>query len=160
MTISCIIITIIVPRCHFKSQNGPKQKEMQPESCSETAWSHLALTATESQPDISIMALLSSITGKQDTKRLNCWEHMPYPTPLWWVRVQSAHVELARGKLGFQGDAGARSASSTPPMPLPLSPNLWDLTVLLSCDSIVSWQSLYTNKPDSFNAIVSKMLPL
>lgn len=46
-----------------------------------------------------------------------------------------------------------------PPIPRPLSPNLWDLTVFLPCDSIVSQLLLYTNKLDYLNVIVRKMPP-
>ena len=55
------------------------------------------------------------------------------PHRLLVARAQSAHLELAWRKLGFQGDAGAREASptshSTSPFPKsvgpPCSPYLW-----------------------------------
>lgn len=58
------------------------------------------------------MAPLSPINGEQGTKRSSCWERMPRPTPSWRPVLSLPSWSL-HDATGFQGDAGARSASST-----------------------------------------------
>lgn len=78
--------------------------------------------------------------------------------PLPGDQSSGLHLELPWCKLGFRGDAGARSTRSTSYSASP-SPNLWDLSVLLPHDKLVSQQPLHTNRPDYLNVLVRKTLP-
>lgn len=112
----------------------------------------------KSKPDVDIIGPLSSVSEEQGAPSSSCWRLMSsLPLPLLSGRssvcsfrvclIQSVSMETLR-----------QEESAPPPVPLPLSPNLWDFTVLLPCDSIVSQQPLYTNKTDYLHGILRKTL--
>lgn len=97
-----ILLLLIMPLLSFRMVQSKKRR------C-QTHFQELAgptwhwLPPTESQPNVCIMAPLSS-SGREQGARYSCWEHGP-PYPFLVARTQSACSELARCKLGFQGDA-------------------------------------------------------
>lgn len=96
-----------------------------------------------SQPDVRITAPLSPTGGAGRPRDPVAGNTHPALPPLGG-QSSILHVELARPgcKLGFQGDAGARSASPTS-YSNRLSPNVWDRTVPLPRDSIVPEPLVY-----------------
>lgn len=115
------------------------------------------LPPMESEPDVCIIAPLSSISKEQGAERYSCWEHMSHPTPSWWPELSLA-IWTSLDANSVSREMVEQKVPAPPPLPLPLSPNLWDLTVLPPRDSIVSQQLLYTNKPDYLNVIVRETL--
>lgn len=79
---------------------------------------------------------------------------MPHPTPSWWPELSLA-IWSSLDANSVSREMVEQKVPAPPPIPLPLSPNLWGLPVLPSHDSIVSWQPLYTNKPDYLNVTVA-----
>lgn len=122
------------------------------------AWSRPALTATHGIIARCLhhgsIVIHPQRAGGREMQLLGT--HAP-PYPFLVARAQPGHLELTWCKLGFQGDGGAESASSTShstssfPKSVgpPSSPTTWR-------DGIVSEQPWYTNKPDYVNVTVER----
>lgn len=114
------------------------------------------LPPMRSKPDVDIIGPLSSVSEEQGAPSSSCWKltsSLPLPLPSGQSSVCPFRVCLIQS---VSMETLRQEESAPPPVPLPLSPNLWDFTVLLPCDSIVSQQPLYTNKTDYLHAIVEK----
>lgn len=111
-----------------------------------------------SQPDVHITAPLSPTGGVGRPRDPVAGNTRPALPPLGG-QSSILHVELARPecKLGFQGDARARSSSPTS-YSNRLSPNVWDRTVPLPRDGIVPEPLVY-KQADYSRVLGRKMLP-
>lgn len=83
--------------------------------------------------------------------------HVP-PYPFLVTRAQAC-IWSSLDANSVSGEMLGQEVPTQPPIPLPLSPNLWDLSVLLPHDNLVSQQPLHTNRPDYLNVLVRKTLP-
>lgn len=88
-------------------------------------------------PDVCIMVPLSYISREPQAQRTSSWGHRPHPTPSWWPELSLLIRSLPDTNLVSREMLGPEKPAP-PPTPLPPSPNLWDLTVPLPCDSTVS----------------------